>query len=104
MQYNNLILIAFGLGGILIHNLFKINTLLKGNTFKWADYFKYEWAAIAINVIIVLLAVMAKHEVKALERAGIALGFGFIAIGYMGQSIFVNLMGQAEKKIKQISE
>jgi len=39
MQYNDLILFAFGLGGILIHNLIKINELLKSNNFNPANYF-----------------------------------------------------------------
>jgi len=104
MQYNDFILFAFGLGGILIHNLIKINELLKSNTFNPANYFKYEWASISISMIIVLLCIAGKHEVTQLENAGKWLGLAFTTIGYMGQSIFVTLMGKASKKVQDLSE
>jgi drug/metabolite transporter (DMT)-like permease len=99
MQYNDLLLFAFGLGGILIHNLTKINELLRNNKFNPMQYFSLEWASICISVIIVGLAILGKHEVKQLEQAGNWLGLAFTAIGYMGQSIFVKLMGRANKAI-----
>jgi drug/metabolite transporter (DMT)-like permease len=99
MQYNDLILFAFGLGGILIHNLTKINELLRNNKFNPTQYFSLEWASISISVILVILAIFGKHEVKQLDAAGKWLGLAFTAIGYMGQSIFVKLMGRANKVI-----
>jgi drug/metabolite transporter (DMT)-like permease len=99
MQYNDLLLFAFGLGGILIHNLTKINELLRNNKFNPIQYFSLEWASICISIIIVGLAILGKHEVKQLDAAGNWLGLAFTAIGYMGQSIFVKLMGRANKAI-----
>lgn len=99
MQYNDLILFAFGVGGILIHNLTKINELIKGNKFKAHQYFGMEWASISISLIIVFLSILGKHEVSQLDAAGNWLGLAFTAIGYMGQSIFVKLMGKANKAI-----
>jgi len=99
MMYNDLILFAFGLGGILIHNLTKINELLRNNKFNPTQYFSLEWASISISIILVILAIFGKHEVKQLEQASNWLGLAFTAIGYMGQSIFVKLMGRANKVI-----
>ena len=104
MQYNDLILFAFGLGGVLIHNLIKINELLKGNKFKATDYFKYEWASISISLIIVVLCIAGKHEVSQLEQAGKWLGLAFTTIGYMGQSLFVAFMGKASKKVQEMTD
>jgi hypothetical protein len=99
MQYNDFILFGFGLGGVLIHNLTKINELKKAGTFKASAYFSMEWASISISLIIVILAIMGKHEVVTLEQAGLSLGLAFTAIGYMGQSLFVKLMGKASKAL-----
>lgn len=104
MQYNDLILFLFGLGGVLIHNLTKIYELKKTNTFAPYKYFTMEWPAITISLIIVGLAIFGKHEVAQLEQCGKWLGFAFVAIGYMGQSLFVKLMGSAEKKINDITQ
>ena len=98
-MYNDLILFAFGLGGILIHNLTKINELLRNNKFNPTQYFSLEWASISISIILVILAIFGKHEVSQLEQASNWLGLAFTAIGYMGQSIFVKLMGRANKVI-----
>ena len=100
MIYSNLLLIGMGFAGILIHNLIKINDINKsGSTFNLASYWAKEWAAILINVIVVLCALGAKHEIKELEVAGNYLAFGFLCIGYMGQSILVKFIGTASKKL-----
>lgn len=100
MIYSNLLLIGMGFAGILIHNLIKINDINKsGATFNLASYWAKEWAAILINVIVVLCALGAKHEIKELEVAGNYLAFGFLCIGYMGQSILVKFIGSASKKL-----
>jgi hypothetical protein len=104
MQYNDLILFVFGLGGVLIHNLIKINELKKNGQFKAVDYFSMEWASISISLIIVSLCIAGKHEVAQLEQAGKWMGFAFTAIGYMGQSLFVKFMGKAEKVIGDKTE
>ena len=99
MQYNDLILFGFGIGGILIHNLTKINELTKAGKFKAHQYFGMEWASISISLIIVILCIFGKHEVAQLEQAGNWLGLAFTTIGYMGQSLFVKLMGKASKAL-----
>ena len=100
MIYSNLLLIGMGFAGILIHNLIKINDINKsGSVFNLASYWAKEWAAILINVIVVLCALGAKHEIKELEVAGNYLAFGFLCIGYMGQSILVKFIGTASKKL-----
>ena len=104
MQYNDLILFGFGLGGVLFHNLSKINELKKKNTFSASAYFGMEWPSICMSVIVVVLCIMGKHEVQQLEQAGRWLGFAFVAIGYMGQSMLVKLMGRASKILDAKSE
>lgn len=99
MNYNDLALFGFGLGGVLIHNLIKINELNKSGKFSAVKYFGMEWASISISMIILLLCIMGKHEVAQLEGAGTWLGFAFVTIGYMGQSIFVKYMGKANKAL-----
>lgn len=103
MQYSDFILFLFGLGGVLIHNLTKISELKKSNQFTAKQYFSAEWPAISISLIIVALAIAGKHEVAQLEQAGKWLGLAFVAIGYMGQSLFVKVMGRAEKKINEMT-
>lgn len=97
MNYNDLVLFGFGLGGVLVHNLTKINELNKQNKFSATKYFGMEWPAISISLILVALAIAGKHEVAQLEQAGKWLGLAFVTIGYMGQSLFVKLMGRANK-------
>lgn len=99
MQYNDFILFGFGLGGVLIHNLTKINELNKAGKFSASTYFGLEWASISISLIIVILCIAGKHEVAQLEQAGNWLGLAFTTIGYMGQSLFVKLMGKASKAL-----
>ena len=99
MNYNDLVLFGFGLIGILIHNLTKINELKKQGKFNATAYFGMEWASISISLLIVFAAIMGKHEVAQLEQAGKWLGLAFTTIGYMGQSLFVKLMGKANKAL-----
>ena len=40
MNYNDLVLFGFGLGGVLVHNLTKINELQKVNKFNPTVYFR----------------------------------------------------------------
>lgn len=99
MNYNDLVLFGFGLGGVLIHNLTKINELNKQGKFSAAKYFGMEWASISISMIIIFLCILGKHEVAQLEQAGKWLGLAFTTIGYMGQSLFVKWMGKANKAL-----
>ena len=100
MQYNDLLLLGMGIVGILLHNLKKINELIKaGKEFNAAAYFKVEWASMCIAVLVVIVAVICKKEVKQLEAAGQWLGLGFVCLGYMGQSVMVTFMGKAAEKL-----
>lgn len=100
MNYTDVSLFAFGFGGILLHNLLKINDLKKKNKFTAPQYFSMEWPSIFVSLILVVLSIFGKHEVAQLESAGRWLGFAFVGIGYMGQSIFVKYMGRAAKKLE----
>lgn len=100
MNYTDLTLFAFGVGGVLIHNLIKISELKKKNKFTASSYFGMEWPSISVSVILVILSILGKHEIKQLEQAGSYLGLAFVGIGYMGQSVFVKLMGRAAKKFE----
>jgi uncharacterized membrane protein len=104
MNYNDITLFAFGMGGVLVHNLMKIQELKKTNQFKAHTYFGMEWPSICISLILVLLAIAGKHEVAKLENAGVWLGGSFIAIGYMGQSLFIKLMGRANKFLNNVEK
>lgn len=92
-------LFALGCLGILLHNLIKMNDINRasdGHINLW-QYFKLERFSILISVIIVVVCIIAKEEVIQLEQFGKYLGLGFMAIGYMGQSILVWRMGKAAK-------
>lgn len=99
INYTNLVLLAFGLLGVLLHNLVEMNKLNKASncTFKIKDYFKLEVFSILISVIVVVVSVMASQEIKQLEYFGKWLGLGFMAIGYMGQSLLIWWIGKANK-------
>ena len=101
MNYTNLVLMGLGLLGVLLHNLVKINDLNKnsqGNV-NLAQYLKLERFSILISIIVVGCCVMVKGEIKQLEAASKFLGIGFVALGYMAQSVLVNIMGKASKVI-----
>ena len=91
----------FGLSmlGVLLHNLIelnKINRASQGNV-KLGQYFKIERFSIYISIIVGFVAVMVKQEIKQLEQVGNWLGIAFVAIGYMGQSLLISVMGKAQK-------
>jgi hypothetical protein len=101
INYTNLALFGLGLLGIILHNLVqlnKINRSQNGNV-NLFQYFKMEIYSILINVIVLVCALIAKHEIKQLEEASKWLGLSFVTIGYMGQSILIFVMGKTEKKI-----
>jgi len=103
MEYNDLVLFGFGAGGILIHSLLKIDDLKRKGKFSAPTYLSMEWPSISISLIILLLCLMGKHEVSQLEQAGKWLGLAFTTIGYMGQSIFVKIMGRTSKKLDALT-
>lgn len=104
MEYSNFLLFTLGLLGVILHNLVNINTInkdpSKGN-FSFSSYLKVEWASILISVIVVVIAVIAKTEVKQLQAAGNWVGLGFVAIGFMAQALLVSFMGKAQKIIEK---
>lgn len=101
INYTQATLLAFGVAGILLHNLIKLDGINKaqGPSFSFWKYLKIERFSILIALIIVAVAVVGSQEIKQLELVGKWLGFGFLAIGYMGQSILVKYMGKASKVI-----
>jgi hypothetical protein len=103
MNYTNFALFGLGVMGIILHNLIQLNKINRRNNGKIniVQYLKLEIFSILINLIAIIVALLVKHEIVQLEQAGKYLGLAFVAIGYMGQSIFVWLFGKAEKKIKE---
>jgi hypothetical protein len=101
MNYTNYILLALGLFGILIHNLIKIDKVNRESDgeIKWRRFFRLEWPSITLSVCVVIVCLIAKHEVKKLEAVGEWLGLSFVAIGYMAQSIVYKFLGKAEKRL-----
>lgn len=101
MGYSNLILAAFGIAGIFLHNLIKLNDLnkkMEGNI-NLGKYLMLERFAILISLFVVGIAILAKTEIKQLESVANWLGLAFVAIGYMAQSIVVAFAGKAQKYI-----
>ena len=101
MNYTNFMLFGLALLGVLLHNLIemnKINRKENGNI-KLGEYFKLERFSIYISIIVAFVAVMVKTEIKQIEQAGKWLGVAFVAIGYMGQSLLIFVMGKAQKNI-----
>lgn len=103
INYTQATLLAFGIAGILLHNLIKLDGLNKeqGASFSFFKYLKIERFSILVSLIIVAVCVVGSQEVRQLQLVGKWLGFGFLAIGYMGQSILVKYMGKASKIIEQ---
>lgn len=102
MIYSNLLLFSLGLLGVVLHNLVKINEINKDpnkGTFRFNTYLKTEWASIAISAIVVFVAVLVKNEIKQLSIAANWLGVGFVAVGYMAQSLLISFMGKAQKTL-----
>lgn len=100
MQYTDITLFGLGMAGILLHNLIKINTLKReGREFKAINYFGMEWPTICISLIVILIGLVCKKEIKELDNAGMALGLGFVLLGYAGQSVVITYFGKASKKL-----
>lgn len=101
MDYTPVVLFALGILGILLHNLVELNKINRktGGNAKIGNYIKLELYSILISILMVSSAVMVSQEIKQLESVGKWLGLGFIAIGYMGQSVLILFMGKAAKTI-----
>lgn len=101
MDYTILTLGALGLFGILIHNLIKLNNLNRANNgvLNLGKYLSIEKFSIMISVCVVIVALIARTEIKQLESVGKWLGLAFVTLGYMAQSIVVTFMGKAQKML-----
>lgn len=100
MNYTTLFLFGVGCVGVLLHNLVKIDEINKNpalGNFKLGTYWKREWASILISVIVVGVCAGLQNEIKRLHDAGNYLGFGFVAIGYLAQSLLIKWMGKAQR-------
>lgn len=102
MNYNQLTLIGLGLFGVLMHclvELHKQNKKTNGKA-KLMDYLGIEIYSILISVGMSVASSFIGTEIKtALDKIGWGWLFGtsFIAIGYMGQSLLIAVMGKASK-------
>ena len=101
INYHIITLVAFGLLGVLLHNLVKLDSINRQSDGKvnLLKYFALERFSIFISIIVVVCAAMASQEIKELKLAGNYLGLGFISIGYLAQSILVKAMGKVSKNI-----
>lgn len=101
MTYTVWILAGFGIAGILLHNLIKLNDINRANdgNVNLLKYWKLERFTIMISAIVVALALVARNEIPQLEQVGKWLGLGFTTLGYMAQSIVVKYMGKAQKYV-----
>jgi len=91
MIIDELILAGLGILGIVFHNLVQLNKLNRetnGNA-NIANYWKLEKYSILISVLMILGAVFCVKELDQLENFKEWKGIGFIAIGYMGQSLLI---------------
>lgn len=103
-MYTHLTLLAFGILGVLLHNLVKMNGIKQANPngdLNFPKYMKMEWINILIAILVVIGLVWTSQEVKELANAGKWLGLGFIAAGYLAQSLLIAFMGKAQKVIDQ---
>ncbi len=101
ISYKPIVLALLGLAGLFLHNLIELNKINKANdgNVRIGKYLQYERFSILISIIMVITCVTVSQEIKQLEQAGKWLGFAFIAIGYMGQSLLIFVIGKAENKI-----
>jgi hypothetical protein len=106
MTYTVLTLALLGLFGILIHNLMKLNSLNRkyDGHLNFGRYLALERFSILISVCVVAVALLVRSEIKELEIAGNYLGFAFVAIGYMAQSIVTAFGSKAEKMIDKLND
>jgi hypothetical protein len=102
MQYTPFILFASGLLGVITHNLMKIDKLNRDSNgnFKFSSFIRLEWASILISVIVIVVAMIAREEIKQLKEIGSWLAIGFYSIGLAAQSVAYFFNGKAEKILK----
>jgi len=103
MNYHILFLVAMGLLGVVLHNLVKLDSINRESqgSVNLAKYFAMERFSILISLIVVIVASLASQEIKELKLAGNYLALGFVAIGYLAQSILIKFMGKAQKVVNK---
>lgn len=103
MNYTIFMLAALGFLGILMHNLMKLNTINRANKgdLNFGKYLRIERFSIMLSFCVVFVCLIAQQEVKQLAQVGRWLGLGFVAIGYMAQSIIVKFAGKAKQFIDE---
>lgn len=106
MTYTVLTLALFGLFGILLHNLVKLNSLNRqyDGKLNFARYLALERFSILISICVVIVGLLARAELKELEIAGNYLGFAYTTLGYMAQSLVTAASSRAEKMIKKLND
>ncbi len=102
MQYTTITLFALSMLGILIHTLMKIQGINKrqNGNFKFWPFIRLEWPSLLISICVVVVSLIARAEIATLKQVGNYLGIGFVALGYMSQSIIYHFAGKAEKMLK----
>lgn len=102
----HLFFIALGLGGMMLHLLMDIRRLVKNQNgvVDYKKYFRVAWVDFAISIVVIVLADMAKSEIRQLQYADKYLALGFISLGYMADSILASWMGRVEKYINKIND
>lgn len=103
MEYTHFILFLAGLGGIFTHVLMKIDSLNRkyDGEVNYGKFFRVEWASIAISIIVVLVAMIAREEIASLKAVGSYLALGYFAIGIAAQSLAYMVKGRTEKIIEK---
>jgi hypothetical protein len=106
MNYTNFTLYGLGILGVLLHNLVELNKLNKASrgNLNLKQYLRIEAFSIIISLIICFVALLVKTEISQLEQVGKWLGLAFMAIGYMGQSLLIFVMGKANKVIDKTED
>jgi len=104
MNYSQLTLIGLGLFGVLMHCLVELNKINKrtNGKAKLKEYINLEVYSILISISMAVASSFVSNEIHyALDKIGYGwlLGIAFAAIGYMGQSLLVFVMGRAATKI-----
>lgn len=106
MNYTPFILGLLGISGILFHNLIQLYKINKKTDGK-ASIFKYlriEIYSILIALLMVFVSIVVLDELNQISYFSSYRGLGFIAIGYMGQSLLVFFIGKAEKVMGKENE
>lgn len=100
-SYTSLILFVLGMVGVLLHNLIQLDKINRENNgnINWLKYVKIERFSILISILVVSVAVICSQEIRRLALASNWLGLGFIALGYMAQSVLVFFMKKAKERI-----